>query len=70
MEWWNSGMVGGGQPIKRAGGEMCYLGALSVDFKTSTLITETAQVRVDSVDSTSWRPFTCSGCTPCMCKIM
>ena len=32
-EWWNRGMVGGGQPIKRAGGEMCRLGALSVDFK-------------------------------------
>ena len=28
MERWNGG------PIKRTGGEMCCLGALSVDFKT------------------------------------
>ena len=44
VEWWNSGMVGRGQPIKRVGVERCCLGALSVDFRTylkaSRLITK------------------------------
>ena len=33
VEWWNSGLVGGASPAKQAGGKMCCLGVLSVDFR-------------------------------------
>ena len=78
MEWWNGGIVerwAGDSLLNELAAKCVVLGlylliskGFSTRLKASTFITETAQVRVDSdlVDSTSWRPFTCSGCTPCM----